>query len=78
MRKFLTDARMHVLGLSLLLVVGCATAPGQQAEGGEGDGDWSYAKGPHGENCLFYKYRTYSANGDWNEGIAMSCDDAMP
>lgn len=66
---------------ALLLAFGlaaCASSPGTPAQGGDGGGEWSYAKGPHGENCLFYKYSNYSLNGDLNEGIAMSCDTVTP
>lgn len=73
----MTKVLMASLG-AVVLLVGCAQAPGQRASGGEGSGEWSYAKGPHGENCLFYKYTKYTLSGDVSQGITMSCDSVKP
>lgn len=62
----------------IFALAACTSAPGQKASGGEGDGDWSYAKGPHGENCLFYKYGKVNSNGDYSESVTMSCDRVTP
>lgn len=64
--------RLLVLSLLLLSVTACSGAPGAEASGGDGleRGSWSYAKGPHGEDCLFYLYGVGY--------LTMSCNEVKP
>jgi hypothetical protein len=66
---------IRLLIILTLLLVGCTTGPGVVASGGDtkDNGSWSYAKGPHGENCLFYAGGT--GQGQY---VAMSCDSVNP
>lgn len=61
---------------AVLLLAACAPSPpGSQVPGGDTNdgGIWSYAKGPSGENCLFY-----SEGSGETAVMAMACDRVGP
>lgn len=56
------------------IVAACYAGPdAPEATGGTPGGIWSYATGPHGENCLFF------ADGSGQTAtLAMDCDSVKP
>lgn len=40
--------------------------------------NWSYGKGPHGENCLFYRVDYFDSAGHQQYILTMTCDTVKP
>lgn len=66
--------QLLVFWLVCLMLIACMAGPDvPAASGGSPGGSWFYAKGPHGENCLFF------ADGSGQQAaLAMDCDTVKP